>query len=119
MSERTRRTRVRGRRIPTRERGFAPNMEQVSAFGVLPAHLSGSLELMSRLVIDERVTAIDELIAAADEFAERAQLQEACRDRSRPGTGSHHQHAHSATLWRQAEQRLRTRILELELHSGK
>ena len=74
---------------------------------------------MGRLVIDERVAAIDELIAAADEFAERAQLQETCRDRSRPGTGSHHQHAHSATLWRVAEQRLRTRILALELKSGK
>ncbi len=72
---------------------------------------------MGRLVIDERVAAIDELIAAADDFAERAQLQETCRDRSRPGTGSHHQHAHSATLWRLAEQRLRTRILELQLKS--
>src|SRR5688500_10379213 len=98
--------RVRGRQIPTLERGFAPKMEQVSAFGAVPAHLSGSLELMSRLTIDERGAAIHELISAADEFAERAQLQETCRDRSRPGTGSHHQHAHSATLWRLAEQRL-------------
>jgi hypothetical protein len=105
----------RGRQIPTVECGFAPKMEQVSAPGALPARLSGSLELMSRLTIDERGAAIDALISAADEFAERAQLQETCRDRSRPGTGSHHQHAHSATLWRQAEQRLRTRILELEL----
>ncbi len=103
----------------TIERGFAPKMEQVPAFGAVPAHLSGSLEIMGRFVIDERVAAIDELIAAADEFAERAQLQETCRDRSRPGTGSHHQHAHSATLWRLAEQRLRARILELELKSGK
>ena len=102
---------------PSLERGFAPEMEQVSAFGAPPAHLWGSLDLMGRLVIDERGEAIDELIAAADEFAERAQLQETCRDRSRPGTGSHHQHAHSATLWRQAEQRLRTRILELQLKS--
>ena len=94
-------------------------MEQVSAPGALPAHLSGNLEHMSRLTIDERGAAIDALISAADEFAERAQLQETCRDRSRPGTGSHHQHAHSATLWRQAEHRLRTRILELELKSGK
>jgi hypothetical protein len=94
-------------------------MEQVSAFGALPAHLEASLEFMGRLVIDERVAAIDELTAAADEFAKRAQLQETCRDRSRAGTGSHHQHAHSATLWRLAEQRLRTRILELELKSGK
>ena len=103
---------------PTVERGFAPKMEQVSAPGALPVRLSGSLELMSRLTIDEPGAAIDALISAADEFAERAQLQETCRDRSRPGTGSHHQHAHSATLWRQAEQRLRTRILELELKSG-
>ena len=73
---------------------------------------------MSTLTIDERGAAIDALRSAADEFAERAQLQETCRDRSRPGTGSHHQHAHSATLWRHAEQRLRTRILELELKSG-
>ena len=94
-------------------------MEQVSAFCVLPAHLSGYPELMSRLTIDDRGAAIDALISAADEFAERAQLQETCRDRSRPGTGSHHQHAHSATLWRQAEQRLRTRILELELNAAK
>jgi len=94
-------------------------MEQVSAFGAVSAHLSGSLESMGRLVIDERVAAIHELMAAADEFAQRAELQETSRDRSRPGTGSHHQHAHSATLWRLAEQRLRTRILELELKSGK
>ena len=94
-------------------------MEQVSAPDALPAHLSGSLELMSRLTIDEPGAAIDALISAADEFAERAQLQETCRDRSRAGTASHHQHAHSATLWRQAEQRLRTRILELELKSGR
>jgi hypothetical protein len=69
-----------------------------SAFGAVPAHLSVSLEFMGRLVIDERVdervAAIDELMAAADEFAARAQLQETCRDGSRPGTGSHHQHAH-------------------------
>ena len=58
---------------------------------------------MGRLVIDERVAAIHELMAAADEFAQRAELQETCRDRSRPGTGSHHQHAHSATLWRLAQ----------------
>ena len=94
-------------------------MEQVSAPRALPVRLSGSLELMSRLTIDELGAAIGALISAADEFAERAQLQETCRDRSRPGSGSHHQYAHSATLWRQAEQRLRTRILELELKSGK
>jgi hypothetical protein len=70
---------------------------------------------MSELTIDEPTTAIGELMRAADEFAERARTQEISRDRSRPGTGLHHQHAHSATLWRQAEQRLRTRIRELEL----
>lgn len=62
--------------------------------------------------------AISELIDAADDFAQRALVQEMSRDRSRPGTGPHHQHAHSATLWRLAEQRLRTRIRELELKSG-
>lgn len=73
---------------------------------------------MTALRIDERSAAIIELMTAADDFAERAQIQEACRDRSRPGTGPHHQHAHSATLWRLAERRLRTRIRELELTSG-
>ena len=62
---------------------------------------------------DERRVAIRELIEAADEFAERALIQETSRDRSRPGTGLHHQHAHSATLWRLAEQKLRTRVNEL------
>lgn len=64
---------------------------------------------------DERCVAIKELIEAADEFAQRAVTQETSRDRSRPGTVSHHQHAHSATLWRLAERRLRTRIREIEL----
>jgi hypothetical protein len=73
---------------------------------------------MTALTIDERSAAIIELMTAADDFAERARIQEACRDRSRPGTGTHHQHAHSATLWRLAELRLRTRIRELELTSG-
>jgi len=73
---------------------------------------------MTALTIDERSAAIIELMTAADDFAERAQIQEACRDRSRPGTGTHHQHAHSATLWRLAERSLRTRIRELELKSG-
>ena len=73
---------------------------------------------MTGRMIDERTAAIRELMVAADDFAERAQMQEACRDRSRPGTGLHHQHAHSATLWRLAEGRLRTRIRELELMSG-
>jgi hypothetical protein len=63
---------------------------------------------------DERAVAISELLRAADHFASRALLQEACRDRSRPGTGLHHQHAHSATLWRLAEQELRARAGALE-----
>lgn len=67
---------------------------------------------------DEGRVAIRELIEAADEFAARALLEEASRDRSRPGTGLHHQHAHSATLWRLAERRLRTRIRELEREFG-
>ena len=74
---------------------------------------------MSTLTIDERGAAIDALRSAADEFAERAQLQETCRTDPDPAPAPHHQHAHSATLWRRAEQRLRTRILELELKSGK
>ena len=73
---------------------------------------------MTGLTMDARSAAISELVGAADEFAERAQRQETCRDRSRPGTGLHHQHAHSATLWRLAERTLRARILELELASG-
>lgn len=73
---------------------------------------------MEELTIHERTAAISELMGAADYFAERAQLQEAHRDRSRPGTGPHHQHAHSATLWRLAERTLRTRIQELELDSA-
>ena len=68
---------------------------------------------------DLRSAAINELVAAADDFAQRARVQETSRDRARPGTGVFHQHAHSATLWRLAEQRLRTRIVELELKSGK
>lgn len=70
---------------------------------------------MSGLTIDEGAVAISELMRLADDFAARAQMQEACRDRSRPGTGMHHQHAHSATLWRLAERELRARIRELEL----
>ncbi len=64
--------------------------------------------------LDERTAAISELTVAADDFAARAQVQEVCRDRARPGTSLHHQHAHSATLWRVAERQLRTRIRELE-----
>jgi hypothetical protein len=59
------------------------------------------------------VAAIGELLVAAEDFAERARAQEVCRDLSRPGTGRHHQHAHSATLWRMAERTLRDRVVEL------
>ena len=62
----------------------------------------------------ERASVITELGIVADDFAARAQTQEACRDRARPGTGVHHLHAHSATLWRLAESCLRARIHELE-----
>lgn len=73
---------------------------------------------MTEVTVDPRTVAIGALIEAADDFAVRAQLQEASRDRARPGTGRHHQHAHSATLWRLAEQSLRARISELELPSA-
>ena len=73
---------------------------------------------MNGVTHDERVWLISQLTGAADDFAERAQVQEACRDRARPGTASHHLHAHSATLWRQAEGSLRARIRELELGSA-
>ena len=65
--------------------------------------------------IDERLETITELQTVADAFAQRALEQEARRDSAPPGTGSHHQFAHSATLWRSAERTLRTRIAELEL----
>lgn len=67
--------------------------------------------------IEERLETITELTIVADAFAVRALEQEARRDSSRPGTSSHHQFAHSATLWRVAERTLRTRIDELELTS--
>lgn len=67
----------------------------------------------------ERTSAISELRDVADEFSARAQMQETCRDRVRPGTGVHHLHAHSATLWRLAENSLRARIQELEIDSAK
>ncbi len=70
---------------------------------------------MTVVGIDERDAMICVLADAADVFAARAQHQEACRDRARPGTAVHHLHAHSATLWHQAEHSLRTRISELEL----
>ena len=68
--------------------------------------------------VDERTEVIRELLDAADDFAARALAQEARRDGARPGTGAHHQFAHSATLWRAAEQSLRARIEELELASA-
>ena len=67
---------------------------------------------------DDRTGVIRELQDAADDFAERALAQEARRDSAAPGTGAQHQFAHSATLWRTAESRLRTRIEELELESA-
>lgn len=62
-----------------------------------------------------RQAAVRELLAVAEAFAELARAQEVRRDRSRPGTGLHHRHAHSATLWHSAEQALRTRAAELQL----
>ena len=49
----------------------------------------------------------------ADDFAVRALASAASRDRARPGTGAQHLHAHSATLWRQAEQHLRALLRDL------
>lgn len=57
--------------------------------------------------------AISALSSVADDFAARALAQELFRDRARPGTAVHHLHAHSATLWRQAESSLRAQIEEL------
>ena len=73
---------------------------------------------MDGVTLDERTEVIRELQDAADDFAARALGQEARRDSARPGTGAHHQFAHSATLWRSAERRLRARIEELELASA-
>jgi hypothetical protein len=69
---------------------------------------------MTAVMLDETATVIRELARAAEVFAQRAQEQEACRDRARPGTAVQHRHAHSATLWRLAESSLRARISELE-----
>lgn len=69
--------------------------------------------------IDERSAVIGVLADAADVFAARAVDQEAFRDRARPGTAAHHVHAHSATLWREAESCLRTRISELEIDQAR
>lgn len=74
---------------------------------------------MSVVTVDPRSQVIIELVGAADDFARRAQAQEARRDRARPGTAAHHQHAHSATLWRLAEKTLRARIDELGVTSGR
>lgn len=70
-------------------------------------------ERMTTFALEESATVIRELTLAADAFALRAQEQEACRDRARPGTAVQHRHAHSATLWRMAEKSLRSRIQEL------
>jgi hypothetical protein len=70
---------------------------------------------MTAGVLDERMSTIGVLAAAADDFAARALAQEVRRDGAKPGTGGHHMHAHSATLWRQAETALRSRIAELQL----
>jgi hypothetical protein len=67
----------------------------------------------------EPATVFSALGGVADDFAARAQAQETCRDRARPGTGVHHLHAHSATLWRLAETSLRARIHELEIASAR
>lgn len=72
---------------------------------------------MTAPTLDETATVIRELTVAADAFAVRAQEQEVCRDRARPGTAVQHRHAHSATLWRLAEKSLRTRIAELSAGS--
>lgn len=69
--------------------------------------------------VDTRASAISALMCVADDFAARALAQEASRDRARPGTGVHHLYAHSATLWRQAEGSIRSRIRELELGSAR
>ena len=68
---------------------------------------------MTAGAVDEGMSVVGVLVAAADDFAARAQAQEERRDRAQPGTGGHHLHAHSATLWRQAEAALRSRIAEL------
>ena len=67
---------------------------------------------MTAVMLDETATVI-RAARAAEAFAQRAQEQEACRDRARPGTAVQHRHAHSATLWRFAESSLRARISEL------
>jgi hypothetical protein len=68
---------------------------------------------MTTVASEERAAVVRALVDAADAFAARAVVQEASRDRARPGTAVHHLHAHSATLWREAEASLRARISEL------
>ena len=70
---------------------------------------------MTAGAVDEGMSVVGVLVAAADDFAARALAQEERRDRAQPGTGGHHLHAHSATLWRLAEGCLRARIEQLEL----
>lgn len=72
---------------------------------------------MKACALDEAATVIRELALAADAFALRAQEQEASRDRAQPGTAVQNRHAHSATLWREAEKSLRVRIGELAMES--
>ncbi|HEV2798041.1 MAG TPA: hypothetical protein VGV65_10520 [Nocardioides sp.] len=70
---------------------------------------------MTAVGAGEQLWAISQLMAAADDFSQRAQVEEARRDLARPGTVVFHQHAHSATLWRSAEHRLRGQVRALEL----
>ncbi len=73
---------------------------------------------MAEATVEQPLVLI-ELQGAADEFAARAKTQESHRDRALPGTGAHHLHAHSATLWRLAESSLRARIHDLEIASAR
>lgn len=69
---------------------------------------------MTVVTVDERAAAICVLTDAADAFATRAEDHESLRDKARAGTAVQQLHAHSATLWRQAEGSLRIRISDLE-----
>lgn len=68
---------------------------------------------MTSTQADREAILLGVLVAAADDFAVRALAQDVCRDRARPGTAQHHLHAHSATLWRQAEKALRAGIADI------
>ncbi len=72
---------------------------------------------MTAVQADPLASILGILVDAADEFAVRAQAQQFYRDQARPGTSAHHVHAHSVTLWRQAESSLRARIAELQVNS--